>query len=98
MGGKNRIVKELLPIILKDRQPNQWYLEPFVGGCNMIDKVEGNRIGNDANKYVIALFRELQLNEKLFEELPHVGELNIRRFRKIKTNILIGLLDMLDLI
>ena len=32
MGSKNRIVNEILPIILKDRKPNQWYVEPFVGG------------------------------------------------------------------
>lgn len=32
MGSKNRIAKEILPIILRDRKPNQWYVEPFVGG------------------------------------------------------------------
>jgi len=53
MGSKNRIAKHLLPIILKDRKEGQWYVEPFVGGANMIDKVEGNRIGADFNNYVI---------------------------------------------
>jgi len=33
MGSKKRHAKELLPIILKDRQPGQWYVEPFVGGA-----------------------------------------------------------------
>lgn len=60
MGSKNRYAKYLLPIILKDRQPNQWYVEPFCGGCNMIDKVDGNRIGNDINYYLISLFKSLQ--------------------------------------
>lgn len=55
MGSKNRLAKHLLPIILKDREPDQWYVEPFVGGGNMIDKVTGNRIGNELNKYVYAL-------------------------------------------
>ena len=32
MGSKNRIAKELIPIITKDLKPNQWYCEPFVGG------------------------------------------------------------------
>jgi len=53
MGSKNRIAKYLLPIILKDRKEGQWYVEPFVGGANMIDKVEGNRIGGDFNNHLI---------------------------------------------
>lgn len=53
MGSKNRISKYLLPIILKDRKEGQYYVEPFVGGANMIDKVDGNRIGADGNKWVI---------------------------------------------
>ena len=44
MGSKARHAKEMLPIILKDRKEGQWYVEPFVGGCNMIDKVNGNRL------------------------------------------------------
>lgn len=60
MGSKNRIAKEILPIILKDRKQNQYYVEPFVGGFNMIDKVDGLRIALDINKYLIALFQEIQ--------------------------------------
>lgn len=60
MGSKARIAKEILPIILKDRKPEQWYVEPFVGGANTIDKVGGNRLGNDINHYLIALYLELQ--------------------------------------
>lgn len=26
MGSKNRIAKELIPIITKDLKPNQWYV------------------------------------------------------------------------
>ena len=54
MGSKNRIAKHLLPIILKDRKEGQWFVEPFVGGANMIDKVTGNRIGADLNRYLIS--------------------------------------------
>ena len=53
MGSKARIAKHILPIILKDRKDGQWYVEPFVGGANMIDKVEGDRIGSDSNMSVI---------------------------------------------
>lgn len=68
MGSKNRIAKHLLPIILKDRRPDQWYVEPFVGGANMIDKVDGNRIGSDSNKYLIALLQHCE--KQLSHDLP----------------------------
>jgi DNA adenine methylase len=38
MGSKNRIAKYILPIMLKERGQRIW-VEPFVGGANMIDKV-----------------------------------------------------------
>lgn len=60
MGSKARFAKELLPIILDGREEDQFYVEPFVGGANMIDKVDGNRIGNDANAPLIAMWRGLQ--------------------------------------
>lgn len=60
MGSKNRISKELLPIMLKHKKENQTYVEPFVGGANMIDKIEGKRIGNDFNSYLISLWIALQ--------------------------------------
>jgi len=59
MGSKNRIAKEILPIMLKERGDRTW-VEPFVGGANVIDKVQGNRIGNDNQEYVIALYKALQ--------------------------------------
>lgn len=69
MGSKNRIAKHLLPIILKDRKPNQWYVEPFVGGANMIDKVDGNRIGADFNSYLIEALKLIRDNP---ESIPDV--------------------------
>lgn len=59
MGSKARHAKHILPIILKDRKPDQWYVEPFVGGANVIDKVDGKRIGADVNPYVIAMLDAL---------------------------------------
>lgn len=60
MGSKNRHAKQLLSLILKDRKDDQWYVEPFVGGFNMIDKVEGKRIANDSNFYLIELYKAIQ--------------------------------------
>ena len=59
MGSKNRFAKELLPIILKDRTKGQYYVEPFAGGMNMIDKVEGNRIANDIHTELIKMWKAL---------------------------------------
>lgn len=59
MGSKSRIAKDILPIILKDRKEGQYYVEPFVGGANMIDKVDGNRIGADSNKYLISFYNSI---------------------------------------
>lgn len=63
MGSKNRIAKEILPIILNDRKPEQYYVEPFCGGCNLIDKVDGNRIANDSHYYLMAMWNALVNNE-----------------------------------
>ena len=57
MGSKARFAKDLLPIILKDRKPEQWYVEPFAGGMNAICEVQGNRIANDKNYHLIEMWR-----------------------------------------
>ena len=59
MGSKRRLTKELLPIILKGRKEEQYYVEPFAGGMNMICKVTGNRIANDFNEYVAEMWNAL---------------------------------------
>lgn len=58
-GNKNRIVNDILPIILKNRKPGQWYVEPFCGSCSVIQQVTGNRIASDKNKYLIAMWKSL---------------------------------------
>lgn len=60
MGSKNRIAKHIMPIMLEKRKPEQLWVEPFVGGANMIDKIGGKRIGNDSHKHLIALHKALQ--------------------------------------
>jgi DNA adenine methylase len=59
MGSKNRFAKEILQILLKNRKPNQWYIEPFAGGMNVISEVTGNRIANDIHFYLIEMWKEL---------------------------------------
>ncbi|MBT3298860.1 DNA adenine methylase [archaeon] len=64
MGSKNRIAKYILPIILKNRTDNQWYVEPFCGGLNTIDKAGGKRLASDKNKYLISMWKGLCDNKK----------------------------------
>lgn len=58
MGSKNRIAKYILPIMLKEMEDKGYdtWVEPFVGGGNMIDKVPNHyrRIGADLNEHTIA--------------------------------------------
>lgn len=81
MGSKNRIAKELLPIITATLTNDMYYIEPFVGGCNMIDKVEHpHKIGADNNKYLIALLKYVQDGK----ELPLYIEKE--EYQKVKAN------------
>lgn len=65
MGSKSKHAKDLLPIILKDHTPEMWYVEPFVGGANMIDKVDPvlapKRLGCDFNEYLIHLWKAAEM-------------------------------------
>ena len=69
LGGKTRVAKAILPIILADRKEGQYFVEPFCGGCNVTAKVSGNRIANDYNEYLIAMFVGLLSGEKYPEQI-----------------------------
>lgn len=63
IGSKNRISKYLVPIIQEaiDKYNVKNYVEPFVGGANMIDKIKcENKIGFDNQKYLIALLNKVK--------------------------------------
>jgi len=60
MGSKAKLAARILPVVLRGRNADQWYVEPFVGGANMIDKVTGPRLGNDAHPQLIAMWKALQ--------------------------------------
>lgn len=57
MGSKRRIAKHILPIMLAEAKKHDitTWVEPFVGGGNMIDKVPNSfeRIGYDLNDHAI---------------------------------------------
>ena len=70
MGSKARFTKDILPIILKDRKPEQWYVEPFAGGMNAICDVKGNRIANDKNYHLIEMWKGLANGVKYPIDIP----------------------------
>ena len=82
MGSKNRLAKELVPIIQSYITPStKGYLEPFVGGGNLIDKVEcENKYGSDNHKYLIAFLDALS---KGYEPPRNISE---EEYKYIKTH------------
>ena len=69
VGSKNRLSKELAPIIQSYiTEDTEAYIEPFVGGANMIDKIKHHtKIGSDVHKELIALHN---FNKKNVNHIP----------------------------
>lgn len=62
MGSKSRIAQYIVPIIQQyiDSNNIESYLEPFIGGANVIDKIKcKNKYGSDKQKYLISLYQNL---------------------------------------
>lgn len=73
MGSKNKYSKYIVPILQDyiDKNNIDTYIEPFVGGANIIDKIKcKNKYGYDSCDYLIAL---LQQAEKDFDKIPKDG-------------------------
>jgi len=63
VGSKNRVAKHIVPIIQHyiDKMAVTQYIEPFVGGSNMIEHIRcKNKYGYDNNEYLIAFWQEMQ--------------------------------------
>ncbi len=73
VGSKSKIAKHLVPIIQKyiDTNKIETYIEPFVGGANVIDKIKcERRLGADIDPLVINLFHSTIKDENLLNTLP----------------------------
>lgn len=72
MGSKARIAKHILPIMLEEAEKKgiTTWVEPFVGGANMIDKVPDTfkRIGYDFNPHTIAALVGVRDHIEIFPE------------------------------
>ena len=56
LGGKYRSAKEIISVVLDDREPGQWYVEPFLGGCNVLPHVTGPRLACEIRPELVALY------------------------------------------
>ena len=79
-GGKVRIAKDLsiyLNSVLKENQP---FVDLFCGSCNIISKIDNNRlrIANDKHYYLIEMWKALQNGWKMPNEINEEEYLYIR--------------------
>ena len=83
MGSKNRLAKELIPIIQSYiTEDTKGYLEPFVGGANVIDKIKcNNKIGCDIHKQLIALLNKAKDN---IDDIPDI--ILEETYKEVKNN------------
>lgn len=84
LGSKARLSKELAPIIQSyiDKTNAIGYVEPFVGGANMIDKIKcSKRYGFDVHRYLIALLQKAQND---ISDFPNIITEEV--YNKVKNN------------
>jgi len=60
MGSKDRLAHKIVPILLSYKKSNEVFVDMFCGGLGITDKLNGPRIAVDANRYLIALWQQLQ--------------------------------------
>ena len=86
VGSKNRLAKELAPIIQSYiTDETKGYLEPFVGGANMIDKIEcNNKFGCDIHEELIELLKYVQDTNNILPKTITEEEYNKVRLNKDK--------------
>ena len=83
MGSKSRFAKDLVPIIQSYiTEDTKGYLEPFVGGANVIDKIKcNNKIGCDIHKQLIALLNKAKDN---IDDIPDI--ISFETYKEVKNN------------
>lgn len=75
VGSKSKISKDIVPIIQKYIDDNEisTYIEPFVGGANVIDKINCKyRFGSDIDTIPISLLTKCVDNPNLLDTLPEM--------------------------
>lgn len=61
MGSKNKIVSDILPVMLSEMNSKSAFVDAFCGGCSVVENVppQYRRIANDKNKFLIAMWKSL---------------------------------------
>lgn len=90
MGSKAKYAAELLPLILKDRQPDQCFVDLFCGSCSIVCKVPGPRIANDNNIYLIEMWRAIQSGWIPPQHVSEIEYRSIQQNKEIYPNYLVG--------
>lgn len=91
-GSKARLRKYIVPILQKCIDDNDVtvYIEPFCGGCNVIDHIKcKHRIANDSNRELIELLFYMANNPSLSifpEDCTFEHYADVRENRKNKTD------------
>lgn len=81
VGSKRRLAKHLYEVMAPYRQDRLW-VEPFVGGANMLSYVKGRRLGADKDIFAIEAL-------KLIRDNPHslpkdMSELSVEQYKAIR--------------
>ena len=87
MGSKRRLAKYIVPIFqhIIDTNNLKYYIEPFCGGCNIVDKIKNiTRVATDYNKYLIELYRNMDKLSTLDVNLSREDYNTIRESYKQK--------------
>ena len=79
-GGKAKIAKYIVPYLEGVRKENQIFVEPFVGGANIISQMSGKRKAYDFNEYLIEMYKGIQNGY----ELPN--QITEDEYKRIKEN------------
>lgn len=88
-GGKAKIAKHIVPYLESVRKENQPFLEPFIGGANIVSQMSGERYASDFNEYLIAMYKGVQQGYELPDELSEEKYQHIRH-NKDEDKVLTG--------
>jgi len=94
VGSKNKLRKELIPIIQQFIDDNNIsvYIEPFVGGANVIDKIKcATKIGIDNNKYLIALLNHIKNHSLNVQTITEIQYLDVKQNKQSYSDWFVGL-------
>ena len=80
-GGKWNVGKELAEMIEAHRKPGQTYIEPFVGGANVLWHISGERIASDAHELMIDLWQAVQTGWYPDPAKPTLEQYNVLKAR-----------------